>query len=236
MPQDFAHGEPQVYFGWALGDLCQHLSIPPETPGGDLPGGLGDGEGGMGREVFAAQRCDGQRGKVGRTPGRGGLPVAAQAEMAQTLLPGFPGTAPCRPHCPRVPVGPQGRAVQGQQALSAELSGVDQGPGISEGLKPPALNPWGAWGKEQSTGRAGNPLPASPCTGVNPSPRLPTHRDGTETPPTRRQLHPSVNRTLLFCLPSHSSYPRTDRVFLPDVLTRPKPIIAPITQPGVTVY
>lgn len=72
---------------------------------------------------------------------------------------------------------------------------------------PEFLEPWGAWGKEQSRGRARSLFPAfccvlhppaSPCMGVNPSPRLLMHQDGTEMPPMQWQLHPCVNRTLLF--------------------------------------
>ena len=149
-----------------------------------LPGGA------VGSTRWWAAQGSGQRGKPGSSPGRGGLPVAAQAGRAQALLPGFPGTAQHQLCRPQVPIGPQGRAAWGQGAPSAELSGVDHGPGISEGLKPPALSPWCPGvpgGRSRAQGELGTRSmhpPAPPCTGVNPSPRLPTHRDGTETPPT----------------------------------------------------
>lgn len=41
VPRHFAHGEPWVYFGWALGDLGQCPSIPLETPKRTCLVGLG---------------------------------------------------------------------------------------------------------------------------------------------------------------------------------------------------
>jgi len=87
--------------------------------------------------------------------------------------------------------------------------------------------------------RAGNPLPAPPCIPLHRSQSKPQaadapgwdrHASDTKTASSFCQQDPPFLFAITLLLP-----PQTGRVFLPGVLTRPKPVIAPITQPGVTV-
>lgn len=141
-----------------------------------------------GQRGVCCQQCCGQH-KVGSKGSLAAVQGEESHQMQEKLRhfsQAFLAEPSTGPAAHRSPLEPKGGSVRGQWASSMELSRVDHGQGGFRGAKTTCLEtlePQGAQGKERAQRELGTHSLHSP-TRVCSSPRLPTHQDETEMPPT----------------------------------------------------